>query len=315
MYSYKSFNSYFKYLIRKIYSLLKFKYGAGEVIVFHAYLDNVKQISSEGNNSQCQPLPDSLVISPGKYLYNGLLYDMNEEGLYRFINIGHENQQRIVFKTNYLAIISGICWIVSYGYNDDRKKIDILNKKALQSKLSLSCDDLSKWAVYILSSCAIPSRVVRTLTLDDKNSYNNAHTMIEVYHAGLDHWLLFDMSLHSRFQYNGDYLNLVQFTELVKDRKEYNIEYMCGGATLDISHFKSYGKYDFALWSELVFLNKTLTREWYNRVAQVPTIKKEGKFMHYDKENCERIQKNFSTNYYYIEETEFKYVFYKNNSF
>ena len=77
------------------------------------------------------------------------------------------------------------------------------NFKALNSKIFGTCGTITIWIQEILESNNIKSRIVQTLTLDDWNTYDNGHTMIEVYHNDLQKWILYDLDSNVYFSKNG----------------------------------------------------------------------------------------------------------------
>ena len=58
---------------------------------------------------------------PVTNIFSGKTYNLDKEGVYRFVNPGKNNLQRIVFETNRDALISSIAWIYSHGNRDDGK--------------------------------------------------------------------------------------------------------------------------------------------------------------------------------------------------
>ena len=58
----------------------------------------------------------------------------------------------------------------------------------------------------------IESRVVQTLTVEDWNSYNNGHTMIEIYRHDFNKWVLYDLDNNAYFSANQIPLSLLEFS-------------------------------------------------------------------------------------------------------
>jgi hypothetical protein len=75
-------------------------------IVYHALFKTIILISPI--NSNALTLPDTLIISPGVYKFGRNNYELKNEGLYRFILPGIENQQRIVFNNNTMSLMSSV---------------------------------------------------------------------------------------------------------------------------------------------------------------------------------------------------------------
>src|SRR3989344_7449080 len=158
-------------------------------LVYYAFLNNIEYISSSGQENS-KDLPNSLIIPKGKFFFHDEGYELKKEGLYRFVYPGIENQQRIVYEADLDALLSGIAWVYAHGNSDDEREFSHIMKKALQSKIFATCGSISNWTCNLLKTKSIKSRVVASLTLDDWNSYNNGHIMIEVFREDLKKWVV-----------------------------------------------------------------------------------------------------------------------------
>jgi hypothetical protein len=158
------------------------------------------------------PLPNTLIISPGVYSFQGNVYRLKEAGLYRFYLVGKEYQQRIIFDGNIKALLSALSWISAHGDIDNALTQDQLETKALMYKLIVSCGVISYFANEVLTKNGVRSRVVSTVTLDDWNNYDNGHSMIEVFFPDTQAWVLYDLDNGYFFtDANDKPLNLLDF--------------------------------------------------------------------------------------------------------
>jgi hypothetical protein len=242
--------------------------------VRHAYLDTVEAVSGVDSPVGTPGLPPSLVIAPGRYAFRGKAYDLQKQGLYRFICPFKENQQRIVYEANsgnVEALLSGLAWCVSHGNSDNSKSQEALTQKATTGKLFITCCNISQWALPILQSYKIRARPADTLTLEEWNSYDNGHSMIEVYREDLKKWVLYDLDANVCFLYKKVPLSLVEMIEHVASG-DYDIKLLASDIRLDISNFKSpRNGYDWGFSAELTRTDEG-ARQWYKRVIQVPLI-------------------------------------------
>ena len=191
-------------------------------IVFHALLDNSTMFPGLPRTAGAAPLPSSLVIAPGRYAFAGNTYNVREQGLYRFCHPHKENQQRIVYDArngNVEALVSGLAWTATHGNSDDGKPKEALTRKATTTKLFITCGTISEWALDILSRNKIRARFVLTLTLDPWNSYDNGHSMIEVYREDLTKWVLYDVDKNTYFTHENVPLSLVEMIEALGVRR------------------------------------------------------------------------------------------------
>ncbi len=280
-------------------------------IAYYAINEEISEITSI-NQETYELLPQTLIIPSGNYMIYDNIYQLDEEGLYRFILPGVENSQRIVYNGNDVEkLLSAISWIYTHGNSDSGKSIELLNQKAMNSKIFGICTTISKWLIQTLEEQNVSSRLVQTMTLDDWNTYNNGHTMIEVYRDDLQKWVLYDLDNNAFFTENGNYLSLIEFTDNIKNKNNYKIHYLSSDAKIDISNFKSKNSYDYSFFAESIYSNEDSLRNWYSRIAQVSLIQNENlDFNFSDEENKIKIE-NFAPNYKFIERDYFMTKFYE----
>ncbi len=282
-------------------------------IVYHALNTKIKTIIPDELNSNSKNIPKKLVIPSGEYTYNGNTYNLVDEGLYRFIIPLEKNEQRIVFDgKNLNSLMSAVAWIYSHGNSDNSKNFEELNFKALNSKIFGTCGTISIWIQEILESNNIKSRIVQTLTLDDWNTYDNGHTMIEVYHNDFQKWILYDLDSNVYFSKNGTPLSLIEFIDAVKN-DNYEIHILANDTALDVSNFVAKNNYEYAFYAESVFANENTLKIWYKRVIQVPMIS-ENEFSYFTTNNIEerKQMESYASHHKFLSVDEFQSKFYSN---
>ena len=286
-----------------------------EPIVYYVCFDQIEIIHPIGKTtrSNITTLPSNLIISPNLYIYNGKIFNLSKEGLYRFIITNKDNQQRVVYEKNLDALISAIAWIHTHGNSDNHLSNKELTKKATKSKIFLTCGHVSSWALHILNSLGIKARLVGGLTLEEWNGYDDGHTLIEVYREDLNKWTIYDIDNNCYFLKDGRPLSLLEFTNL-SSSGDFEIKFISYDIRVDISNFKNEKTgFSYAFLSEKrVATNETLKR-WYKRVMQVPMIK-EGNFWYFfDLTNKSRIE-TYSKSYKYMDKKNFINKFYSVNN-
>jgi len=277
-----------------------------------AYYATYETISiiQPSNKTSIQNIPSQLIIPTGTYSIYGNIYDLQNEGLYRFVFPGVENSQRIVYDgTNVENLLSSVSWIYTHGNSDSGKSFEELNQKAMESKIYGICNTISFWILEILQEQNVSSRLVQTMTLDEWNTYDNSHTMIEIYRNDIEKWIVYDLDNNAFFTYNGIPLSLVEFVSHVQNN-DYDIVFLASDTKLDVSNFKSTDDYDYAFVAESISSNENTLRNWYTRIIQVALIQDEDlEFYFSDSKNQIKIE-NFAPNYHFIEETTFMNDFY-----
>lgn len=278
--------------------------------VYRAIFNDVTKINPLAEETS-QNLPNTLIIPPGKYYYFNQTYDLTEEGLYRFVHPLVENQQRIVYEQNVDALLSSVAWIYTHGNSDTGKSIDELNEKALESKIFGICATISNWIQYVLSDKNVQSRIVQTITLDEWNTYDNGHTLIEVYRDDYGKWVVYDLDNNAYFTADGQPLSLYEFVNHVKTN-DYEIIFIADDTELDASDFKANNDYEYAFLSESISANEDTLRKWYKRSIQVPLILvNDDVFYTVDSENEKERVEQFAKYYTFLEKDEFVKRFYQ----
>ncbi len=277
-------------------------------IVYHAFLEKIQMIDGVSNEDGNE-LPDDLVIPKGKYIFSDKTYKLDKEGVYRFVNPGRYNKQRIVFEKDPNVLLSSIAWMYSHGNKDDEKSYSQILTKAKNEKIFATCGTISNWSVQFLKEYGIKARIVAVLTLDEWNSYDNGHILIEVYREELKKWILYDVDNDAFFSSNGNPLSLLEFVKKVKE-DDYDIDFIARKNDIDISNFVDReNSYDYGFLVEARFLNEETRRKWYKRVFQVPMIVDEGKSYFFDNTNKNKIL-SYSSFYEYVNEDRFLEKFY-----
>ncbi len=273
------------------------------IFAYRAYMTDLSRIPSTPAPDDCPKLPDTLIIPPGTYQFRGRAFVLDREGLVRFLDVGKELRQRIVFKEDPHALLSGIAWIVSHGRLDGGKSPQVLAESAKTRKLFMTCGSVSSWAVSVLRDHGFRARTVSSVTLENWNTYDNGHAMLEMSRKDAGKWVLYDVTANAFFTREGTPLSLVEFAYAVMAGLEYEMVPIAADTTLDVSGFRSPdGTADYTFHAERLFGD---ARQWYRRIMEVPMI--EG--FHFDEANRERIR-GYSKSYKYIDKDEFRKRFY-----
>lgn len=220
-----------------------------------------------------QPLPETLVIPPGTYRVHGHSYRLVKEGLYRFFNIGVENQQRIVYRSDPWAFVSALSWLSSHGSRDNEKSINCKMRIAMREKLIITCGDMSDFGQHFLSEHGVAARRVATNTLDELNNYDTGHQLAEVKIDGK--WILTDMDVKVLFRCGGQRLSLLEAVDAIA-RDDYQLEPLAQAVGIAVSNFTE-KNYDYGLWMETHFCSQPAIRVWYRHIMGIPKISQDGK--------------------------------------
>ena len=279
-------------------------------VVYHVLYQDLEQIEAEPIPGD--PLPSSLIISPGNYVFDGLVYPAWDEGIYRFISPDEENQQRIVYDGGVENLLSALSWVHHHGHSDDGKSIEGYKEKIKTGKLSVACGDIAKLAIDILERYGVPTRLVAMLTLEEWDGRNDGHTSLEVYLDAYGKWVFFDLDNNAYYTQALVPLSLIELAEVV-DQGDYEIEFLAcdlrtharGLGTDSFDHLFL----DYLFLAEKYLASEETLKAWLKRIVQVPMIYDNPYFCFFDAEHRERIE-SYSAGYWYMEESEFMAKFY-----
>lgn len=241
---------------------------------FHATSEHVERIAPESSRPEeyCE-LPDNLCVSPGTYVLAGQVWNMTAPGVYRFSAEGMNLRQVLVPTKDPRVNCELTQWLHGYGSTDHRHNTDKCIELAKTRRIWLTCTGAAHLAVAILRMCGHSARVVMGLTMDEWNTYNNGHTLIEV--KTDDGWIRFDPTIGGWPQINGLPVSLLQLTR--EQEKSFRLSFV------HTCLARSFGKVQYRsepgeFWLEQALLNDDLYIDWYQRVMQLPGILSEGYF-------------------------------------
>lgn len=214
-------------------------------------------------------LPDSLIVTPGFYTYDGQTYDMNNEGLYRFAEINGVNRQCIVYQTNVHKLLSSLSWITTHGNSDGTMTYEQLKTTAKTRKINITCGKVVGLARDILGTTN--TRQISTFALDNITNFDDGHVLLEVWRTDLSKWVLYDLDNNFVFaDTNGDLLSFWEVLPLV-DSGNFEMKPIASDTTMDISNFKV-SSYDAGIYFETAMATEQQKYNWLKRVFAFPTI-------------------------------------------
>jgi len=262
----------------------------GQVLAFYNSQDSAKEIVPI-DGVEANDLPADLVIKPGLYRVYGKIYNLDQEGLYRFLWPIQENQQRIVYSKDVDALMSGIAWIYSHGNEDNEKSFSELKQKALKFKLNGTCGAITQFAQKVLASQKIESRQAIGLTEEKLTGFDDSHVMVEAKVNGS--WKLYDLDNNTVFLKQDKFLNYLEFFNSLA-LNDYQIKKIAQDTPLAVDNFKDKKNgYDYSLYMEEKLYNEISLRDWYKHVIQIPMIKEGSSiyFYHGTEEKAEAFDK------------------------
>lgn len=255
-------------------SVLRYEEKSNEPVVYSVIGPDVRPLHYE----KCDDNTDNnlpLVIEPGEYCIKGINIFVQKGGV-RILKVPDYSRYHIVDDGNVINLVSAISWAVTHGNADNQLGLEKLISQARSRKLSLTCSVVSLLARHLLNERGYASRLVLGLTLDDWNTYDNGHTLLEV--QGSDKkWILVDLDNNLVFRNNGAYMNALQvFSSVHAGTVEDKLAYIARDSWLDTSGFNDRSGFNYSFYAEKVLYSRSSLVNWYRRVLQVLLIERGG---------------------------------------
>ena len=257
---------------------------------------------------QGKQLPERLVIPPGTYNVHGRNYCLAKEGLYRFLNPGISNHQRIVFSKDVWLFAASTSWLATHGKRDDGKGDAELEAIACREKQVLTCGYISMWACNLFREHGVPARVVHGRALDNLNDYNISHTLLEIGIAGK--WTLCDLDRKRCFKRRGRRISMLEAGDAFA-RDDYQPEPLSKAAMLAASDFRGKNNYDYGLWGEISLADEQSIRRWFRRIMTLQiTTDSDGVYFATGQEQLRRQARRIWPDLKHISQADFYQRFY-----
>ena len=223
---------------------------------------------------EVKKLPQTIVMDPGEYLFGGAFFNCCQPGLYRFSVPGIINQQAVVLDRSDPISSSLFLSLLSVrGNRDSGRSNSHLRRSATERLISLTCGSNVKFVHQIMKHHGFNTRVVHSHSLQAPNSYNNGHTLLEVYESDADRFVVIDIDKKMYFSYQGEPLSLVELCSIIKEQKEIALHKMCKLSAVDWCGFKEpFSGFDYGFIEQGFYFNDENILSCLSRICQVPLI-------------------------------------------
>lgn len=176
----------------------------------------------KGKGQRIEELP-LIVQGPLKVEFAGKTYHIEQEGLYRFAIITRSLRNLIMVraKDSVMPILKALSFLHIHGNRDAFFSLEERKKLVLSRYwISLTCGDIAILTSEILSDAGFKSRLVSALTLEEWNTYNNGHALLEVYFPSVSKWVLVDIDMGYVFLDENKLIDSITFWRFVKQNKQ-----------------------------------------------------------------------------------------------
>jgi hypothetical protein len=280
-----------------------------------------------------QALP-LIIREPQWVKFGNRYFYLKKEGLYRFWDWGkvqfsaehpedmpkvlNERKEKeyscvILYRGDVLKLMGSIATIHLHGRGHQELSFSEQLKRMKHGCLSLTCGYLATFMVSLFKELGIKGRFVAGMCLGEPyNSYDNGHSLNEIYLARLRKWILVDADVGQVFLKNGRYLSSYEVSELIRTGKDFDLKsFMVPDVGVWDTSEAASGNFPSFSFSGIAFGNKINVKAWYRRVLRVPMVQGEnGFYFYYDKPRDRERLLRYSSDYKAIDKKEWLRRFY-----
>ena len=230
-----------------------------------------EEVRSEGGTGK--ELASLGLIGKGvpRVQFQGKTYGVEREGLYRFMLLPESLRNLISLRNDrsLIPLLMALSALQVHGNRHDPESIESLKKRLLVDPwVCITCGKIARLASAILSAEGYKTRMVGCSTLEERNGYNDGHSIFEVYSPEAGKWILVDADMGLLFKAGGAFLDAQEVGKLVKqDRRPEFSSLAQKAAVLDPFFLRSDG-YNYALEFRWLWGTPEGKWQWYRRVLQ-----------------------------------------------
>lgn len=217
------------------------------------------------------PYPGSVLTNTGVHLYNGVSYDMAQEGLYRFFNESNGTCFNKIALVGFVGnadvykFLSAIAENHVHGTKDNHTYYQGVSNDGRYRMWESQCGYISGFCHWILPQCGFTTRVVNVKTLETLNGWNDGHVVLEVYIDGA--WRMFDMTNGVYFtDENDNHMSAQQFITQIAGGGDFPTTVKMDAS--DKSNAAYVNGVSLQVWERLYFVTDAQKEVWYRRIFQ-----------------------------------------------
>ncbi|MCM8821725.1 MAG: hypothetical protein NC831_02785 [Candidatus Omnitrophica bacterium] len=236
--------------------------------------------SAKGKAKRIEQLP-LVVKGPLMVEFNGAVYRIEREGLYRFtiMTKSVRNLIMVIDENSVMPILKALSLIQIHGNRDQNFSLEEKKNLVLSRYwISLTCGDIAALTQKILEDAGFKSRLVSALTTRSWNTYNNGHVLLEVFFPSLSGWVLTDIDMGYIFMQNGALVSAIEFYRCVKENRQPDFV-LLSKKEIDPLWLESNGFSYSHMWRTIVthIPSKWM---WYRRIFQTFGMKENNRFIY-----------------------------------
>ena len=257
-------------------------------------------------------LQNQIVQMPNSYKIYGYDYDCTKPGIYRFWQFEKHQIQFVVFGKSHMENALFISLMAIRGNSDDMLSLKKKSHLMTQKFLCLTCGPLAQLIVHLMQQNGAEIRIVHVFTDQKWNSYNDSHTLVEIWAPEHKKYIAVDVDKKSIYESKGTPLNLLELSELVNLGQDFTMRNYAKHDLIDWSGFKSAKvRQNFSFFEMLIYSSPDQKKQLISRLSRMPMISWGGEnyFCVFSDEQRNFLNKKFQ-NHVILTKSQFQNKFY-----
>lgn len=219
---------------------------------------------------------NKLIVKPGILVINKLAIEAYTEGVYRLTQEDGKTYQFIVFRNDLQQLLYSIgALFIHSGGKYNRLSTSQLLQLASTQLLEVTCGTATRVSEVLLSQVGIRARQVSFFTLEKWNSYDNGHTLLEIWDSNWDKWRLIDFDLKCEY-FAEDKETPIGIVELVES-SSFHLKFF---GPRQLTGHRGQGV-DSTFLFQGIFFDNSLAIQWIKQKAQFAVLHFKGKYTSY----------------------------------
>lgn len=236
--------------------------------VFYETAEGKRELKgSPGEAEAVETLP-LIVEGKRKVSFRGMVFNLEGEGLYRFLLVPQKIQNLILVndKQSPLPVLQALARLQIHGNRYNEQSLEELKKRLRNEPwVSITCGVISGLGADILSKRGFKTRHASACAVEKWNAYSNTHSLFELFFPAHG-WVLVDLDLGLLFRENGRFLNAYEFYKCVQAKRKPEF-YLLSEGKID-PYFSAPNGYNYAAFFGWELGTEEKKWNWYCRIFQ-----------------------------------------------
>jgi hypothetical protein len=232
------------------------------------FQDDDEWAESEGSPGDAAGVEGLDLVATGleKVSFEGKVYPLEREGLYRFVKFPSAVTNLIARRdeNSLLPVLKGLSQLHIHGKKHDGLE-DAVKKIKTMPWMIQTCGPARNLAYTVLRKQAgFWPRSIDTLTTEKLSGFDDGHSLLEVYDPARKKRILADIDMGLLFKKGDIFLDAYELRNVIREKGDYEL--------VRLSSVEIDPEFSIALYGRLQTASPQRIKDWYRRVFQIVAI-------------------------------------------